>query len=349
MDHWPRVLACGLATLDVVQTLERVPGANEKVVAQGLAVAAGGPAANAAVTCAALGVGVRLVTRVGGGALGAVVREDLAGAGVEVVDIADAAARPPVSTVLVTRATGERAVVSVNGTDGPGAGRGGGSGAARVGPAPEVWDGVGVVLVDGHHLDLALAVAREARARGVPVLLDGGSWKPGLEALLAVVDVAVVSADLVVPTDVVTPAEDAPAEAGSGGDQRVGTGPDERAPTDVCAVVSALGPRVVARSAGGGPIEVLVAGDGRTRVPVPTVTVVDTLGAGDVLHGALAAWWTSALVRGSTSDVPDVVAGLTWAAEVASASCAAPGARGWVADETLVARLRDDLGRGPRA
>jgi hypothetical protein len=52
---------------------------------------------------------------------------------------------------------------------------------------------VSAVLVDGHHLDLALPVAAAARAAGVPVLLDGGSWKPGLEGLLELVDIALLS------------------------------------------------------------------------------------------------------------------------------------------------------------
>jgi hypothetical protein len=39
----PRVLACGLATVDVVQTVERVPAPDEKVVALGTRVDAGGP------------------------------------------------------------------------------------------------------------------------------------------------------------------------------------------------------------------------------------------------------------------------------------------------------------------
>lgn len=319
-----RVLVCGLATLDVVQTVERVPAPNEKVVATGLAVAAGGPAANAAVTCAALGVPARLVTRIGGGALGEVVRRDLVDAGVEVVDLAVPEAGPPVSTVLVTRATGERAVVSVNATG------------VVPGPAPDggvpadVWDGVGLVLVDGHHLDLGVAVATEARRRGVPVLLDGGSWKPGLEELLGFVEVAVVSADFAVPDE-------------SG---------------DVLEALLRLGPSVAARSAGGRPIEVASAAGGRASVPVPAVTVVDTLGAGDVLHGALAAWLAA---RGTAPEGgrggqegqggrdgrgagDDVVRAVAWAAEVASASCAGAGARGWTADADLAQRLRAELG-----
>ena len=44
------VLACGVAVLDVQQTVERLPGPDEKLVANELLVASGGPAANAAVT-----------------------------------------------------------------------------------------------------------------------------------------------------------------------------------------------------------------------------------------------------------------------------------------------------------
>ena len=302
------VLACGLATLDVVQTVDAVPTANEKVVASDLLVAVGGPAANAAVTCAVLGVASRLLSRIGEGPLAAAMRADLAAHGVQVLDVAAPGSLPPVSTVLVTRGSGERAVVSVNAT------------LATRGDVPDLADDVVVVLVDGHHLDLALAVAEQARRRGVPVLLDGGSWKPGLEALLALVDVAILSADFAIP---------------GGGD----------ALTDV----RAMGPRIVAQSHGGAPIEVLWgpgAARGRTgpiQVPVPPVEVVDTLGAGDALHGALAAW-AAAQEGGVPTDDPDPwLHGLAWAAGVASASCGAPGARGWVVDTAAVAEWRRDL------
>src|SRR5690554_2563571 len=76
------------------------------------------PAATAAATTVALGAAVRLVTAVGSGPLADAVLADLAVAGVEAVDAVPpgrrAEARPAVSTVLVTAATGERAVVSTN-------------------------------------------------------------------------------------------------------------------------------------------------------------------------------------------------------------------------------------------
>lgn len=354
---WPTVLACGLATLDVVQTVDHVPAPDEKLVATGLDVSSGGPAANAAVTCALLGVPARLLTRVGGGALGELVARDLADAGVDLVDLAPDGARPPVSTVLVTRATGERAVVSVNATLAPA------SGPADPTVPDGVWSDVAVVLVDGHHLDLAVVVAAQARRRGVPVVLDGGSWKPGLEALLAHVDVAVLSADFRVPDGVPRPGRPVPDGAPRPG-APVAPAPDA---ADVLAAVLRLGPTVVARSAGPGPIEVATADGARARVPVPAVTVVDTLGAGDVLHGALAARLaarspapsaaprTTPPAPPSTTPPPtppatppafpadDVVPALTWAAVVASASCASPGARGWARDAALVARLRAEL------
>lgn len=306
------VLACGVAVLDVQQTVDRLPEPDEKLVATDLLVASGGPAANAAVTAAALGVGSRLVTRIGQSALGTLISADLAAHGVAVVDLAGPLEQPAVSTVLVSRGTGHRAVVSVNASRRS-------TSAPDGDPRAAAWaaglvETADAVLVDGHHLDLAIPAAAAARARGVPVLLDGGSWKPGLERLLVLVDVAVISAAFGVPADV----------GGAGGSE-----------VDVLAAAAALGPKVVARSRGPLPIDVLT-GQGRVEVPVPHVDVVDTLGAGDVLHGALSAWLA---VRG-TGDLPG---GLAWAARVAADSCTAAGARGWLADEDRLAGHRVSL------
>lgn len=290
-DARPFLVCCGLATLDVVQVVDRVPGADEKVVARSLEVTFGGPAANAAATAVALGVRTRLVTALGSGPVADLVRDGLVRAGVEVVDLlAGRPGSPAVSTVLVTAATGERAVVSVNAT-----------GSADVPlPAAAALDGATALLLDGHQLEAAIALATRARDRGVPVLLDGGSWKPGLDRLLAVVDHAVLSADFALPG--------APA------------------PTDdLLDRVAALGPVTVARSAGAGPLRLRLSGpDGRaawsTVVP-PAVQVVDTLGAGDVLHGATAA---------SLASGQGIVAALDEGVRRASESVRWPGALGWV-------------------
>jgi sugar/nucleoside kinase (ribokinase family) len=296
------LVCCGLVTLDVVQTLDALPGPDQKVVADGLHVRFGGPAANAAATAVALGVPTRLVTAIGTGPVADLVRAGLRDAGVEVVDLAaGTAATPPVSTVLVTRATGERAVVSVNGTGSPDLGAAAravldGGALAGGGLDGGALDGATAVLVDGHHLGAAVPVAAAARGRGVPVALDGGSWKPGLGDLLAHVDHAVLSADFRLP---------------DGGD-------------DVLAAVLAGWPVAsVARSAGGGALRYVERDGVEARVEVAAVPpgeVVDTLGAGDVLHGALAA----ELARGA--GIADALrVGTRWATE----SVRHPGALGW--------------------
>lgn len=280
------VLACGLATVDVVQVVEHVPGPDEKVVALATRVEAGGPALNAAVTTSLLGMPCRLVTAVGGSPLGGVVRSECAQFGVDLVDLADAGYELPVATVLVTSTTGERAVASR-----------GALGAATLATAlesdvGELLDGIHAVLVDGHHLAVAVPLAAAARARGIPVVADAGSWKPGLDRLLGHVDALVASAAFRPPS---------------------GDGLDE---------LLALGPAWVARSAGAGTVRWRGADGTGGQVHPPDIEVVDTLGAGDVLHGALLA----EVGRHGTDDLP---AALAAAVAVASRSVAASGARGW--------------------
>ena len=276
--------------MDVVQTVERVPGVDEKVVALDTRVEAGGPALNAAVTASLLGMPSRLVTAVGASRLGEVVRDECVSHGVTLVDAAAQGFLLPVSTVLVTAATGQRAVASRNSVGAPAAT------SLTDQAVAGVLEGVTAVLVDGHHLALGTAVARAASGRGIPVVADAGSWKPGLEALLTHVDVLVASA-------VFRPPE---------GDDLVH--------------LLGLGPRWVARTAGGSPVRWMAA-DGTTgEVPVRKVHVVDTLGAGDVLHGALLA----DVGRRGVADLPGSLAD---AVEVATRSVAAAGAHGWAAGQ----------------
>lgn len=339
----PLLVCCGLTTLDVVQTVDRVPGPNDKVVADGLDVRFGGPAANAAATAVALGVPTRLVTALGSGPVADLVRAGLTAAGVQVLDLAGpdgtsartsptATAPPatdpilptpasptpaspaptepvglPVSTVLVTRSTGERAVVSVNATGAPDLT------AAVHTVLDDALAGATAVLVDGHHLTAAVPLAAAARSRGVPVALDGGSWKPGLADLLDQVDHAVLSADFRLPAER-TDDGHGPATAAS-------------LPAD-CLLAGLLDRwplRTAARSDGPGPLRRRDRAGSTHLVdvqPVPPEDVVDTLGAGDVLHGALAA----DLARGHGIDRA-LATGVRWATE----SVRHRGALGWVA------------------
>jgi sugar/nucleoside kinase (ribokinase family) len=242
------VLAVGLCTLDLVYAAAAAPGPDEKVQASAQELAAGGPAANAAVTAAALGSAVTLVTALGAHPLAVAAADELRGRGVTVLDATPGRTEAPAVSSAVVAADGRRSVVSVN--------------AAAVDAAPPVelarLAAAGAVLIDGHHPRLALAAAAAA---GGPVLLDGGSWKPELPGLLPLVDVAVCSAGFRAPG----------CATGAGS----------------AAALLAYGVRVVAVTSGPDPVRWWAA-DGRSgTVPVPAVAAVDTLGAGDAYHGAL--------------------------------------------------------------
>jgi sugar/nucleoside kinase (ribokinase family) len=282
----PSAVFAGLCTLDLIQEVDHVPAADEKITAGRQVVAAGGPAANAAATFACLGGSATLVTGVGDHPLAAGVKADLARLGVRLVDFAAGDPAPPaVSCVLVTAGTGTRAVVSRNAT----------GQRLRV---PDDLDGLvrgaELVLVDGHHPDLAVAALRAAADR--VTVLDGGSWKEHLPRLLPMVDVAICSADL-------RPPGGAPTLA-----YLAGQGVAWRAVTDGARPVRWAGPA----SAG--------------EIPVPEVDAVDTTGAGDVFHGA----FCHALLRAGTLDEPAFVAALRRAGKIAAESCGWFGTREWM-------------------
>ncbi|MEW1828105.1 PfkB family carbohydrate kinase [Streptomyces sp. NPDC088196] len=286
----PTGLFVGLCTLDVIQLVDHAPGANEKLTARDQVVAAGGPAANAAVAFGHLGGAATLLTAIGAHALGVGVAADLNALGVTVSDLAAGSAQPPaVSSVLVTASTGERAVASTNAT------------AHRLAP-PDDLDvlvaACDVVEFDGHHMELAVAAARSARALGRKTLLDGGSWKSGTQDLLPLIDVAVCSADFHPP----------------------GTS----TPADTLRFLREHG--VVWSAVSGGADPIVWAGPGgEGAVDVPSVKVADTVGAGDVLHGALAYY-----LVGNRLTSEGFAEALRAAAGVASRACASFGTRAWL-------------------
>lgn len=288
----PTAIFAGLTTLDVMQLVERMPAPNEKTVAAEFLLAAGGPAANAAVAFAAAGGSPTLVTALPDHPLTPVVTDDLVRHGVTVVVAAGYDGPPITASILVQAATGERAVVSPSSTAASGE-------VTITSPLPAI-DGAGAVLVDGYFRAVALPLAAEARQRGVPVIMDGGSVKAHTEEVLAHADVAVVSADF--------------APEGTGG----------RADA-VLDWLSERGLSFAAVTRGGLPI-VYRTPEGDGEVEVAPVPVRDTLGAGDFFHGAL-----TARIAAQGLDAARFAADLAWAAEVAGRSLASFGTRAWLA------------------
>jgi sugar/nucleoside kinase (ribokinase family) len=182
-----RVVCVGLATLDLIQRVTAVPGVDEKVEALSTEVAAGGPATNAAITAAALGADVTLLTAIGAHPLGDLIRADLATYGVRLIDATPhATGPPPVSSVTVLDATGQRTIVSRNA-----------AGAAAGVPPGLDLSFADAVLADGHHPALARAAARSGR----PLVLDAGSWRPVFRDLLPQATVTACSSAFRPPRD----------------------------------------------------------------------------------------------------------------------------------------------------
>ena len=229
---------------------------------------------------------------VGEGPFAAFVRQDLGGHGVELIDAA--AGEPdvlPVSSVILTGPS--RAIVNQP------------LPARAAALSPQQLDRLfqarpDVVLSDGHLPDLALPVLRRAREAGVPTVLDGGSWKPWTAELLPWIDIAIVSARFRPPG--------------------AGAAPD---------VLAFLRQSVAAAAVTAGPGPVLwSAGEASGEVCPPAAAAVDTLGAGDILHGA----FCHAFAVGAGLGGGDFSASLASAAAVASRACASWGPRQWIAD-----------------
>ncbi|OXR44988.1 Sulfofructose kinase [Nocardia cerradoensis] len=275
-------LFVGLTTVDLSYAVDAYPGEDTKTRAREQFLGAGGPAANAAVACAILTGGARLLTAVGQHPLTALIRDDLRSHGVELVDTTPGRTDPPpISSIVVAAAAGTRTVVSLDGS---------GIAASFDDECAALVQDASVVLVDGHHLELALGIARVARDAGIPVVLDGGRWKPEHAELLPLVDIAICSASFAPP-----------------GAQ------------DVFDHLHRIGVRAVAVTRGQQPI-VYSANGFRGEIAVGDVDGADTLGAGDILHGAFCAYHS----RGH-----DFVDALTRAAAVATLSCRFFGTRAW--------------------
>ena len=282
-----RGLFVGLATVDLVYVVDDLPPRNTKISVPGQHIAAGGPATNAAVTFAFLGGSSALATAVGQHPLGAVIRQDLDRFCVSVHDVmADRQETPPVSSILVIRGSGERTVVSANAHAFP---------PLAFEVDPDWLNHKSIVLVDGHYMRMCITATQYAHSRGIPVVLESGSWKEGMAGLLPYVDIAICSDDF--------------------------RPPDCRDDRDALEFLAGQGISRVAITRGAAPISYVE--EGRAgEIPIEQVHAIDTLGAGDIFHGAFC--YSACQPGHAFAD------SLAFAARVATFSCQYLGTRLWM-------------------
>jgi len=277
-------LFVGLVTLDLIYLAESAPKNNQKIVAADYTVAAGGPATNAAVTFSHLGNQARVLGMLGSHPMTQLIRSDLDNYKVAIADLDNNATEPPpVSSIIVTQSTGDRAVVSINAVKAQ---------AQSESIPPDILQNVDIVMFDGHQMKVG-AITQIAKSQNIPVVIDGGSWKPGFEEVLPFVDYAICSANFFPP--------------GCHTSQ------------EVFAYLNKINIPHIAITHGEKPIEYLWEGKTGTIV-VPKIQPVDTLGAGDIFHGAFCNY----ILRESFPDA------LAQAANIAAYSCQFFGTRRWM-------------------
>lgn len=301
----PHLVFVGVATSDAIAVVDRYPQADERVVAEEVLFAGGGPAATAAVAAARLGMSAALVSVVGDDEEGARIVEGLASEGVDVSGVRrQRGGRSARSVIVVDRPHRTRAIVN------------------RPGPA----------------IDLeADPVARELIAGARWVHVDQLGWAPvhrllgrlGRRPRLSVDAGNPIPGFVQAGTELYAPAVPALHEQ-----YDVPAGPND---------VESLLRRAVADGAsiavatGGGEGSFAVGPEGRLRrATVPDTEIVSTLGAGDVFHGALVA----ALVRAERGELRGLEEALRYATVVASLSCRGIDGRSRIPDhEEAMGRL----------
>lgn len=278
------VICLGLSALDMIWRTEALlAGGGEKIRSHDYTTCGGGMAANAAVAVRRLGGSAAFWGRGGADAAGELMRQELAGHGIDIAFFRLFEGGASSVSGIVVDATGERQIVNF---------RGHFPDAADWLPLDTVAR-AGAVLADPRWPEGAAALFEAARRAGVPTVLDADvAERAVFDRLLPLTDHAIFS-------------ETALARyAGA-------------AIEPALAEVVARGCRVAAVTRGAAGAKWLM--DGRLRTtPAVAVEAIDTVGAGDVFHGAYA------FALGGGLTMPDAMG---FAALAAALKCMRPGAR----------------------
>ena len=285
------VLCIGHAAYDLIFTVDHHPSADEKIFASDLMGCGGGPAANAAVTVTRLGYSAAFAGYLGDDVYGGAHLQELVSEGVNTELIVRGVSPTPLSTILV-KPDGKRALINYKGNTIPLAA----NAIDFSGIAPKV------ILFDGHEPDISVPLAKIARTLGIPTVLDAGSLHRGTQALMDKVDYLACSEKFALQI----------------------AGNVQTALTQL----AELSPNVIITLGEHGLIWQRGAETG--KLPAYPVTAIDTTGAGDAFHGALAA---------AIANNMDWLASLRYASAAGSLCCSKIGARPGLPSKQEIAAL----------
>ena len=286
-----------MAVLDRIFTVPALPSGPGKTYATDMTEVGGGPASTGAAAIVRLGGQARLLARVahdgvGHAILAGLLRDGIDAAGVRQVE----GARSAWSAVAVGP-HGERVILNTPGT---------GLDVAPDWITPEALAGARAVLVDMGWPRGAEQALRLARAAGCPSILDADLGPdPAASRLFSLADHVIFSADALRH------------HAGADG-------------ADGLRLLRPAAPHAVLGVTLGANGFLWLEGDTPRHSPAPAVQAVDTLGAGDVFHGAYAL----ALAEGHM-----VEGAARFANAAAALKCTRPGGRAGIPSRSEVNRL----------
>jgi len=244
------VLCVGHASYDLIFSVNQHPGADEKIVAESLLSCGGGPAANAAVCVAKLGLTSAFAGYLGRDIYGDKHYQELNDYGVNTKLIIRGASPTPLSTIIV-KTDGKRCLINYKGDT-----------QALASNALNFSNvSAKVVLFDGHEPYISLPLAEKARQSKIPTVLDAGSVHEGTLALMNHVDYLICSEKF--------------ASQYAGNEHQALSQLAKLAPV----VIITLGERGL----------IWQRGNEQGALPAYHITAIDTTGAGDAFHGAFAA------------------------------------------------------------
>jgi sugar/nucleoside kinase (ribokinase family) len=281
-----QALFVGITTLDIQYLVKDYPKSNIKTRAHNFKMSTGGPATNAAVTFSFLGGTSHLWSVIGNHVFTQFFLNDLEKWNIRVKDLSpEITELPSVSSIITSGSTGDRSIIYSK---------------VRSNIFPEDYlvdvnkETFDILLVDALNMKASIEVAKYAKGKNIPVVLDGGSWKTNMEQLLPNITVALCSEDFYPP----------------------GISKNEL----VLNFLKESGIPFGAISRGQQSI-LYYDKSGTGEIRVLSTSVIDTLGAGDILHGAFCYFFLK---------YRNFRKALEKAAEIASRSCEYFGTRDWM-------------------
>ncbi len=282
-----RGLFAGLTTIDIQYFVDKFPVSNKKLKTDAPEILVGGPATNAAVAFAYLNGGASLASATGKNSFSALIESDFNKNKIQHYNLTGSVdCNPVLASVVTSGINGDRTIFTHN--PGP---------IVSEFKSGELFQQINpqIILLDGFYPEAIVELAHKSREKNVPVVLDCGSWKPQYKQLIPLADIVICSEDFVPPGC--------------------------KSLNDIVDFLHANSVRKSAISRG--EKNVIYYDNGRRgEIPVEKINIIDSLGAGDFLHGAFCFFYLQMNFHFEKA--------LKQAVNFATFTCKFKGTRSWV-------------------